>query len=782
MKTLIEALQIPEVIQGISDLLTEQLTSETKINPQPDDIQLATFTKSLVVNPLDNLELDSGKLFNLGNNFNDAPRVNIAIVSDLSTIAVLPTANAGFTGNTYIDGILWGGNRWNTGASNQIDYSFWNSGTESFDEDRGVNVATNADNWTVAEKAAMVQALDTWAAVADITFVDVGDNNQSATLGFYNLNNSQMPYGALGMFIPPDELGEGIGYFNWQGTGWDYINGNQQGDLGFVTMIHELGHGLGLAHPHDNGGGSSIFPGVTPFDSTDTGDFGLNQGLYTTMSFNDGLTASGGSPGTNDYGYQGTPMAFDIAAIQHLYGANMSYKIGNDTYFLPTVNASGTFYSSIWDAGGIDKISGVGASAGVDINLNDATLNIADGAGAGGYLSAAMGIFGGFTIANGVTIENADGSDFDDYIIGNEFNNSLFGHDGKDTMSGGAGNDTLYGETGQDTLYGGIGNDLIAAGSSNDTVEGNDGIDYILGGAGDDYLFGGTGQDNLNGGLDADLIKGGLGSDTLSGERGEDIFAGNLAELDNDLISDFTEEDSILVENANFSRENLTITKGSGILDIDTDLDGTIDSTITLEGDFTNVEFIVEPVSFEDSSGTLITIDDTLSPKNTIELFRFRNNTFDTGTYVFVGAAERDAILDNPDFNQTFELEGHGNSAFVASTIPGEGLEAFYRLKSLDNPGTFLFVGRGEYDAIFAIGSDQRDKWEQEGFDTDGITDIPEFYLYGVGAGMGTPFNRFQNRENNTFLFAGKEETEAINSNPDFSAVFFDQGGAFEAF
>ena len=95
-------------------------------------------------------------------------------------------------------------------------------------------------------------------------------------------------------------------------------------------------------------------------------------------------------------------------------------------------------------------------------------------------------------------------------------------------------------------------------------------------------------------------------------------------------------------------------------------------------------------------------VDD--SNLQTIELFRFRNTTFDTGTYVFVGEQERDAILDNPDFNQTFELEGNGNPAFTASTTPGEDLIPFYRLASLDTPGTFLFVSTQEYQTIFAAG------------------------------------------------------------------------------
>ena len=187
--------------------------------------------------------------------------------------------------------------------------------------------------------------------------------------------------------------------------------------------------------------------------------------------------------------------------------------------------------------------------------------------------------------------------------------------------------------------------------------------------------------------------------------------------------------------------------------------------TFFYEVDFVQVERLIEPVVDEDL----------------IELFRFRNTTFDTGTYVFVGAAERDAILANPDLNQTFELEGNGNPVFIASTIPGDDLLPFFRLQSVDVPGTYLFVSTEEYNAIFAEDSNQKDEWEQEGLDVDG-NDIPEFYLFGANVGKGVEFNRFQNRDNNTFLFAGPEETTAINSNPNLSAIFLDQGVAFEAF
>jgi CHRD domain len=180
-----------------------------------------------------------------------------------------------------------------------------------------------------------------------------------------------------------------------------------------------------------------------------------------------------------------------------------------------------------------------------------------------------------------------------------------------------------------------------------------------------------------------------------------------------------------------------------------------------------------------------LVVEETAPEPETIELYRFRNTSFDSGTYVFVGAEERDGILADPNLNQTFSLDGEQedgtvNPAFVASTVTGEDYIPFYRIKSLDVAGTFLFVSTEEYEGIFAEDSEQRDKWEQEGFDEAG-EDIPEFYLYDGSADLGTEFNRFQNNQNNTFLYAGPEETEAIANDPNLSNVFNNQGVAFES-
>ena len=98
-------------------------------------------------------------------------------------------------------------------------------------------------------------------------------------------------------------------------------------------------------------------------------------------------------------------------------------------------------------------------------------------------------------IVNGV-IENAIGSNGQDFIQGNSLANRLYG----DAASGGAGlSDTIW------------------AGSGNDTVFGGSGSDGIQGDGEDDRLFGNAGNDTINGGAGADTVEGGLGADVMAG-------------------------------------------------------------------------------------------------------------------------------------------------------------------------------------------------------------------------------------------------------------------------
>jgi uncharacterized repeat protein (TIGR02059 family) len=362
--------------------------------------------------------------------------------------------------NPFIDSLVWGG-RWQSSSSEKttITYSF-----------RSINNFTYA--WDATSIAAVEQALKAWENVANVDFVAT-TSPASANCHFW-LNTEMQLNGSSGRSeVPGYSTGQPLyTYFNREGPTWSTA-GLTIGGSGFVIAIHEFGHLLGLAHPHDGGSIGDPFPGVSS-SFGDYGDYDLNQGIFTTMSYNAGWLAT--YPDhvwytESRYGYQATPMALDIEAIQLMYGANTSYKSENDTYLLPKENKTGTYWSCIWDTGGMDTVSNAGSSIGSQILLLDAgTAGLAD---AGGWVSFAKGIVGGYTIAKGVAIENAIGGKGNDLIFGNELNNSLVGGDGTDTVLGFFGEDTIDGGNGTD--------DLVAFPG--------DFVDYTVGWSGKNLLF-----------------------------------------------------------------------------------------------------------------------------------------------------------------------------------------------------------------------------------------------------------------------------------------------------
>ena len=353
-----------------------------------------------------------------------------------------------------LDALNWGDS---TTPSNDITVYFAQAG-EVYD-------GVTSEGWTNRRINDVMAALDHFTDYIDVSFTRV----MSPTGATFKLLTDTLGGSVLGYFYPPDQGSlAGIGVFGSDGFGWSNP-GLQQGGFGWITLIHEFGHGLGLAHPHDTGGGSTVLDGVG--NSGDRGDFDLNQGVYTTMSYLDGWQlAPWGQVSGASFGYQGTVMALDIALLQLKYGANTTHNVGNDNYFLPTANSAGTFWSSIWDTGGgQDTINGKNATTDVVIDLRPATLM--DEEGGGGFLSYMYGIWGGFTIANGVEIERAIGSSHNDTLIGNDLDNILLGLGGSDTIDGKAGDDIIKGGGSGDTIRGGLGADKLFGGGGANRFE-----------------------------------------------------------------------------------------------------------------------------------------------------------------------------------------------------------------------------------------------------------------------------------------------------------------------
>jgi serralysin len=230
--------------------------------------------------------------------------------------------------------------------------------------------------------------------------------------------------------------------------------------------------------------------------------------------------------------------SLDITALQNLYGANTTTNAGDTVYELQSVNETGTGYMSIWDVGGNDTIRHSG-SDNATINLTPASLLYA--ADGGGLVSHVESIWGGFTIAHDVIIENAIGGSGNDLLTGNSANNILIGNEGDDVISSGAGNDLLYASG------------RLEKGGA-DVVRDADSEDELSGGADNDELWGDLGDDQLTGGLGADIfhetaVASGIG-------RGFGIASGN----GRDTITDYSYADGdsidLLGETSDYSFRN----------------------------------------------------------------------------------------------------------------------------------------------------------------------------------------------------------------------------------
>ena len=367
--------------------------------------------------------------------------------------------------------------------------------------------------WTQEQQDAVMHALQTqYTPITGINYV-ITDNAEEAT--FRMLTTSNTVYGAR--FYPQDPAygtQMGIGTFNLRSGGFGTDNASLlPGGYSYAVILHEFGHAHGVAHPHDTGGGSDIMLGVTASTGS-LGVYDLNQGVYTVMSYNDGWeTHPDGilpySAATRGSGWSETLGAFDIAVLQARYGVHEA-NTGDDVYVIQSEQAEAS-YMTIWDTGGTDEIRYDGDTD-ARIDLMAATLDYTPTGG--GVVSFAHGVFGGFTIANGVVIENATGGSGNDVLIGNDAANILTGNDGNDLLMGRDGDDLLMGGDGDDTFVlnaGNSGTDTIMDFVTADTIE--------LGGmAGNNVTFDDDGVDaviSVNGG-DIAIVEGAMASAALS--------------------------------------------------------------------------------------------------------------------------------------------------------------------------------------------------------------------------------------------------------------------------
>ena len=399
------------------------------------------------------------------------------------------------------------------------------------------------------QKAAALAAMGLVASYTQLKFEEADSPSAAdATLRFSGLTSgsSQAAFPANpGPYSAQDARESGD---NWLST-----NGRPPADFygtdHFNTIIHEMGHALGLKHGHD--------PNYNGTLSADRNDNEFSVMTYASYLGSDTNMVTEAHLGSSPQSY----MMYDIAALQAYYGANFDgvgttsvytwdettgQQYTNGTVAPNTgVTATHKIFSTVWTQGALSTydLSNFDEDQHDDLRpgrwLTFSREQLADLNGA-----LALPAPPGFVAQ------------------GNVYNALQYGDDTRSLIShliAGSGNDTVIGNVLDNELTGNDGNDFLQGEAGNDTLIGGNGGDFLDGGDGNDLLLGGAGVDQLRGGLGVNILQGGAAGDFIEFGDGIDTLRDTWTDITRDVVSGFGAGHSVDVLRSLVGRSSLGI-------------------------------------------------------------------------------------------------------------------------------------------------------------------------------------------------------------------------------
>jgi len=384
--------------------------------------------------------------------------------------------------------VVDGGKHWNEELTT-ISFSFNDSMPNEYNSFDGLT-----DNWKPLkqeERDATRQIIDGLNKIIDVQLVELPDKDGQIRFSMVDMSDNTAGF----TFLPRSTNAGDIflsNDFDNRDTIYDF--GLKQGENGFLTIAHELGHAMGLQHPFDS-----------PLVNTITDD--TYHSIMSYTSINDNVANFSLHDSTILFETKNiTPdlySLYDVSALQAIYGANTSTATEDNIYKTEYTDYE---IQTIWDAGGRDKIDLSSTKGDSTIDLHGGTINSADQYSVNQIINMHQDainkssvddwikkqILGlenshhlytgenNLTIAQGVIIEDISTGSGDDIITDNEVNNII---------STGAGDDIIHiGSGGKDYVDGGIGTDFLYLDidSNNIDIEKSEDDTYIL--IADDFI------------------------------------------------------------------------------------------------------------------------------------------------------------------------------------------------------------------------------------------------------------------------------------------------------
>lgn len=245
-----------------------------------------------------------------------------------------------------------------------------------------------------------IEVIDTPAAGGTIRF---SDNTQSGSAGYAYLANSSGTSLDSDVFISNS-----------------YSTNVTPGSYAWTTMVHELGHAMGLKHPGNYNATQATSASVV-------GNFlGVNEDAF----YNTIMTYRDSAQGIQDTWF----MPYDLLALRYLYGTR-TFETGNNTYAF--TDTTGQSVRNIVDDGGTDTLDFSALTTAVSVDLTPGAFSSV------GKLANGTRALANLTLSLDTVIENVVGTSQADFILGNAANNTFTGGGGNDTINGAAGIDTV---------------------------------------------------------------------------------------------------------------------------------------------------------------------------------------------------------------------------------------------------------------------------------------------------------------------------------------------------
>jgi serralysin len=222
------------------------------------------------------------------------------------------------SGDEYVDALLYL-SRWDLSS---ITYSFPDAASDyedpySDDDEPSSGFGELTSEYKDAHRYVLEGGADHYGSYE--SFLELAISEVSDAGGIIRSAFSSVPSTAKA-YYPSSNARGGDAWFNET-----YMTARPDPDVGnyvYLTTLHELGHALGLKHGHTGDNGLTGLPIPADRDS-------LEFSVMTYRSY-EGASTSGGY--TNEsFGFPQTPMMLDIAALQHMYGADFGLNDDDTT-------------------------------------------------------------------------------------------------------------------------------------------------------------------------------------------------------------------------------------------------------------------------------------------------------------------------------------------------------------------------------------------------------------------------------------------------------------------